>query len=123
MYLDEFSEIGKYGLDLHSSYVAQGESPTVHQFRLTSELSYGVNPNWDVAAYFLTATDSGQQPRTDGIKARASWRKGEPSEKPLIYWAINFEIGQASKQISPNESTVEIKFIGFLENRPMGNWY
>jgi hypothetical protein len=111
VYLDDFSEAGKYGLDLHANYVSAGEAPSVHQFRLTPELSYGVNSNWEVAGYFLSVTDPGDVPGNDGIKARARWRPSEPSEKSPFYWAVNFEVGQVSKQITPNESTGEVKLI------------
>jgi len=118
VYLDDFSEVGKYGLDLHTNYVSAGVAPTEHQFRLTPELSYGVSSNWEVAGYFLTVTDPGEQPRTDGIKARARWRPSEPSDKSPFYWAVNFEVGQVSKQITPNESTGEIKLIGVWRGDP-----
>jgi len=118
VYLDDFSEVGKYGLDLHTNYVATGLSPTAHQFRLTPELSYGVNANWEVAGYWLTLTDPGDLPRTDGIKARARWRPSAPTEESPFYWAFNFEVGQVSQQISPNESTGEIKLIGVYRSDP-----
>ena len=71
VYLDDFTETGKYGLDLHTNYVASGQQPTVHQFRVTPEFSYGINTNWDTAAYFLTVKNPGIPPETDGIKLRA----------------------------------------------------
>ena len=118
IYLDDFSEAGKYGLDLHTNYVSSGQSPTENQFRLTPELSYGINTNWEVAGYFLTVTDSGGQPRTDGVKARARWRPSEPSQTSPFYWAINYEIGQVANDISPNELTSEVKLIGAWRNDP-----
>lgn len=118
IYLDDFSEVGKYSLDLHTNYVASGELPTLHQFRLTPELAYGVSANWEVAGYWLTVTDPIEGPRADGIKARAKWRPSEPSDNAHFYWAINFEVGQVSKQITPNESTGEIKLIGVWRSDP-----
>jgi hypothetical protein len=118
VYLDDFSEVGKYSLDLHTNYVASGELPTLHQFRLTPELAYGINTNWEVAGYWLTVTDPIEGPRTDGIKARARWRPSEPSEKSPLYWALNFEVGQVSKQVNPNESMGEIKLIGAWRSDP-----
>ena len=47
-YLDDFAEVGKSGLDLHTNYVASGQQSTDHQFRVTSEFSYGVNTHWEV---------------------------------------------------------------------------
>ena len=118
IYLDDFSEVGKYGLDLHTNYVNSGQSPTEKQVRLTPELSYGINANWEVGGYFLTVTDPGGLPRTDGVKARARWRPGEPSQTSPFYWAINYEIGQVANDISPNASTGEVKLIGVWRNNP-----
>jgi len=118
IYLDDFSEVGKYSLDLHTNYVTSGQAPTENQFRLTPELSYGVNSNWEVAGYWLTVTDSGEQPRTDGVKARARWRPSEPSPSSPFYWAVNFEVGQVAQEITPNESTGEIKLIGVWRSNP-----
>jgi len=118
VYLDDFSEVGKYGLDLHANYVSTGQLPTEHQFRLTPELSYGVNTNWEVAGYWLTVTDPGDLPRTDGVKARARWRPSAPTENSPLYWALNFEVGQVSEQINPNQSTGEIKLIGVWRRDP-----
>ena len=118
VYLDDFSDIGKFGLDLHTNFVVDGQPPTYHQFRLTPELSYGVNSNWELAGYWLTATDQNGLPYTDGIKARARWRPNAPSESSPFYWAINYEIGQVSSQINPNESTGEIKLIGVWRSDP-----
>lgn len=42
VYLDDFAEVGKPGLDLHTNYVPAGQYPTYHQFRPRPELSYGV---------------------------------------------------------------------------------
>src|SRR5450759_4843680 len=73
VYLDDFTEVGKYGLDLHTNYVASGQQPTVHQFRVTPEFSYGINTNWDTAAYFLTVKNRGNPPEKEGIKVGGRW--------------------------------------------------
>ena len=116
VYLDDFTEAGKIGLDLHTNYVAAGQAQTNNQFRLTPELSYGVNNNWDVAAYWLTVTDPNNLPQTDGVKVRARWRPHPPSPDSPFYWAVNFEVGQLSQQFYPDQSSAEIKLITEVSN-------
>ncbi len=112
VYLDDFAEVGKPGLDLHTNYVPAGQYPTYHQFRLTPELSYGVNNNWEVAAYWLTVRDPGGNPRTDGMKLRTRWRPEAPSADSPFYWAVNFEAGKLSRRFYPDETSGELKLIG-----------
>ncbi len=118
VYLDEFAEAGKLGLDLHTNYVASGQQSTDHQFRVTPEFSYGVNTNWEVGAYWLTVKDPGGSPQTDGMKLRAKWRPQAPSADSPLYWAVNFEAGQLSKRFYPDETSGEVKLIGVWKTDP-----
>lgn len=118
VYLDDFTEAGKYGLDLHTNYVASGQQPTEHQFRVTPELSYGINTHWDTAAYFLAVKNAGGLPQSDGIKVRARWRPEEPSADRLFYWAVNFEVGQLSQRFYPDQTSGEVKLIGVWKADP-----
>jgi hypothetical protein len=112
VYLDDFADVGKPGLDLHTNYVTSGQRPTNHQFRVTPEFSYGINPNWEVTAYWLTVKDPGGSFQTDGMKLRTRWRPKAPSEDSPFYWAVNFEVGQLAKRFYPDETSGEIKLIG-----------
>ena len=118
VYLDDFAEVGKPGLDLHTNYVASGQQSTDHQFRVTPELSYGVNTNWEVAAYWLTVTDPRGSPQTAGMKLRTRWRPKAPSSDSPFYWAVNFEAGQLSKQFYQDETSGEVKLIGVWKTDP-----
>ncbi|MGA7749610.1 MAG: hypothetical protein WCA63_05630, partial [Gallionella sp.] len=82
------------------------------------EFSYGINTNWDTAAYFLTVKNPGIPPETDGIKLRARWRPRPPSADSPLYWAVNFEAGQLSQRFYPDETSGEIKLIGVLKTGP-----
>lgn len=119
VYLDEFTDPGQFGLDLHTNYVASGNQdagafaqPTVHQFRITPEFSYGISQHWDMAAYFLTVRNPGGILQTDGVKLRAKWRPQAPSAGSPFYWAVNFEVGQLSRQYFEDMTTGQIKLIG-----------
>jgi len=118
VYLDDFADVGKPGLDLHTNYVPSGPQSTNHQFRLTPEFSYGINTNWEVAAYFLTVKNPGGTVQTDGAKVRTRWRPKAPSADSPFYWAVNLEFGHLSKRFNPDETSGEIKLIGVWKTDP-----
>lgn len=99
VYLDEFAVPGKFGLDFHTNYVlfAKPGSITRRMLRVTPELSYGINENWEAGFYWLTSAgpdQSGGSPVTDGVKVRAKWRPHAMTADSPWYGAINFELGQ-----------------------------
>ena len=115
VYMDEFAEVGKFGLDLHTIYVAStrgvpGALPE-HQLRLTPELSYGLNEHVEAAAYFLTNKAPGQGVQSDGIKVRARWRAFIPTEQTIWYGAVNMELGKLARRFNTAYSNGEIKAI------------
>lgn len=123
VYLDEFSAPGKFGLDLHTNYVlsAKPGSVTRRMLRVTPELSYGINENWEGALYWLTSAgpeQSAGRPVTDGVKIRAKWRPRAPTPDSPWYGAINVEVGQLSQRFYPDQTSVEVKFIGVYQKGP-----
>ena len=118
VYLDDFTEAGKIGLDLHSNYVVSGQQPTRHQLRLTPELSYGINDHWETATYFLTVKSPSGSLDTNGVKVRARWRPNAPSPASPFYWAVNFEVGRLAKAIYQDQTSGEIKLIGVWKTDP-----
>jgi hypothetical protein len=124
VYLDDFAEVGKPGLDLHTNYVPSGQQSTNHQFRVTPEFSYGINTNWEVAAYWLTVRDPGGSPQTDGMKLRTRWRPKAPSADSPFYWAVNFEASGEIKLIGvwktdPWTLGINFNFDRALKNHPI----
>lgn len=118
VYLDDFAEVGKPGLDLHTNYAASGQQPSYHQFRVTPEFSYGINSNWEVATYWLTVKDAGGTVQTDGVKLRTRYRPKAPSAGSPFYWAVNVEVGQLSKRFYQDETSGEVKLIGVWKTDP-----
>ncbi|MBI3714554.1 MAG: hypothetical protein HY255_01005 [Betaproteobacteria bacterium] len=127
VYMDEFSETGKIGLDLHTNYVSRvfadhpagGEVSTRHQFQLTPEISYGIDEHWDTALYWLTARDHGGRPYTNGAKIRVRWRPAAPSENGDWYTAVNVEMGRLSLRATPDRTSSEVKLIAMKKT---GAW-
>jgi len=126
VYMDEFSEVGKVGLDLHTNYVsrvqsnpsASAEASTRHQFQLTPELSYGIGEHWDTALYWLTAHDPGGHPYTNGAKIRVRWRPAAPAEDGGWYTAVNVEMGRLSMRATPDRTSSELKLIAVKKSGP-----
>ena len=118
VYLDDFAEVGKPGLDLHTNYVSSGQQSTNHQLRVTPEFSYGINTNWEVATYLLAVKGPGGSPQTDGMKLRTRWRPQAPATANPFYWAVNFEVGQLSQRFYPDRTSGEIKLIGVWKAEP-----
>jgi len=128
VYLDEFAGVGEWGLDIHTNFVtsAQTGSTTRKMLRTTPELSYGINPNWEIAGYWLTSKGPDQGSGalvSDGVKARVKWRpdssvNAEKNGSPW-YWAVNFEIGKLNPRFNPDQRTGELKLIGLYRS---GNW-
>ncbi len=123
VYLDEFAEPGKFGLDFHTNYVMQAEpgAASRNMLRVTPELSYGINEHWEAAVYWLTSTgpeQMGGQPLSDGVKLRVKWRPRAPSADSPWYWAVNFEVGDLNRRFYPDGTSGELKLIGMWKSGP-----
>ena len=123
VYMDEFAEKGKFGLDLHTNYVVTAEPGAVtrRMLRVTPELSYGISDNLEVGLYYLTSTAPLQgtgAPVTDGGKIRFKYRPRAPSENNPWYFAVNFEFGELARRFNADGSSAEVKFIGVYRTGP-----
>lgn len=123
VYMDEFSDQGKFGLDIHTNYVVNADAgaTTRNMLRVTPELSYGINENWEGALYWLASTGPeqlGGQVVSDGFKARLKWRPRAPSADSPWYWAVNFEVGQLDPRFYADQTSGEVKFIGVWKSGP-----
>ena len=115
VYLDEFAEKGKFGLDLHTIYTASTKDslsqPPLRQLRLTPELSYGLSDHFEIAGYFLTNRASAGNPQSDGVKLRVRYRPIVPTQETTWYTAVNVELGKLSRRFNSEGSNGEIKGI------------
>jgi len=123
VYLDEFVDVGKFGLDFHTNYVTNAESGATsrNMLRVTPELSYGINEHWEGALYWLASTgpeQNGGQVVSDGFKLRLKWRPEAPSANSPWYWAINMEVGELARRFYPDGTSGELKFIGVWKSGP-----
>jgi hypothetical protein len=123
VYMDEFADKGKFGLDLHTNYVlsAQQGSATRRMLRVTPELSYGISDNLEAGLYYLTSVGPEQgagNPVTDGAKIRFKYRPQAPDEGTPLYFAVNVELGNLARRFNADGSSAEVKFIGVYRTGP-----
>ncbi len=123
VYLDEFADVGKWGLDLHTNRVLSAHSgaATRNMLRLTPELSYGINEHWEAALYWLVSAgpeQSAGHPVSDGAKLRLKWRPYAPSKDSPWYFAVNGEVGSLSQRFNADGSSAELKLIGMYTRGP-----
>ena len=108
VYLDEFAEKGKFGLDLHTIYTLSTRvdlrQPPRRQLRLTPELSYGLNDHFEIAGYFLTNKSPEGSLQTDGVKIRMRYRPIVPTEDTTWYTALNIELGKVARRFNSEGS-------------------
>ncbi len=130
VYLDEFNAPREWSLDVHTNYVPTVQTGAMtadrKMLRVTPELSYGINKNWEVAGYWLTSKGPDQANNSvlsDGVKARVKWRPDssvdvQKNGSPW-YWAVNFEIGKVNPRFNADQRLGQVKFIGMYKS---GNW-
>ena len=131
VYLDEMSVPGTFGLDVHNNYVVTGEpiadyageQQSVHRYRITPELAYGVTRYLELGMYLPLATlDRDVRFHIDGVKLRAKFIAPHPVEQSW-FWGVNFEIGGVDRELDINPFNAELKgIVGFREGRWFGGF-
>jgi len=98
VYLDEMSDPGTFGLDVHNNYVVSGdpiadytgEQQSVHRYRVTPELAYGVTRYLELGLYLPLATlDRDVRFHVDGVKVRVKFMAPRPSDQHWFWGATS----------------------------------
>ncbi len=127
VYLDDMTDPGKFGLDIHTNVVATGdgavEAPgaqsSLHRLRVTPEFAYGLTPNLEAGLYLPLATlDGSGRFAADGAKVRLKFVAPKAKDQAW-FWGANFEIGGVDRKLDPNPWNAEFK--GILGRR-WGRW-
>ncbi len=126
VYMDEMSNPGQVGLDVHLNYVGDGthtfdyagEQDSLRRVRITPEWSYGVTRNLELGLYLpLTAIDSSGHVLVGGAKARLKFIAPK-SEGQGWFWGANLEVGRVRQALDINPWNAELKGIyGFRSGR------
>jgi hypothetical protein len=122
VYMAEMNDPGQFGLDVHNSYVFTGhliddypgEQQSLHRYRITPELAYGLTHFLELGVYLPLATiDRDGQFGVDGVKLRLKFIAPRPPEQQWFYGA-NFEIGRVAHALDENPYNAELKgIVGF----------
>lgn len=119
VYTDLQRPKGELGLDLHMSYVPRGEpggefpggEASLHRFRLTPEISYGLGSGFEAAAYvpLLTVASDGVV-RAEGYGGRIKWIAPHDPDHGL-FWGAYAEVIRTTGTVEPNQWHGETKLI------------
>jgi len=126
VYTDDMREVGKWGVDVHNSYVFSGrrtpaypgEQPPGKVYRLTPEFTYGWTKQLELGLYVLTSRNAQGDFHADGRKVRIRYIAPH-NEEAGWFWGGNFEVGSTSRRVSETRWTAELK--GILGYR-QGPW-
>jgi hypothetical protein len=118
VYLDDLSEPGQFGVDVHNSLVLKGDrspayagaTPPHHQYRLTPEFYYGLTPTLELGLYLLTARAAAGEAHFDGAKLRLKYIAAH-DEKAGGFWGLNLEIGKTVRRASETPWNGQLKAI------------
>jgi hypothetical protein len=118
VYQDDLKEPGKWGVDLHNSYVFSGrrtpdypgEQPPGRVYRLTPEFTYGLTPQLELGLYVLTSRNAQGDFHADGSKVRIRYIAPHDAQAGF-FWGGNVEVGSTSRRVSETRWTAELKGI------------
>lgn len=119
VYMDDMSQAGHFGLDVHANYVVDGhgapgyagEQSPLHRLRLTPEFAYGLTDNIELGMYLpLADVDSQGRLSADGVKFRIKYIT---PKKPDQTWfsGLNLEVGRVGHKLDANPYNGELKGI------------
>jgi hypothetical protein len=126
VYIDDMSDPGQFGLDVHTNDVATGsssrdypgEQSPLHRFRVTPEFAYGLTPNIELGAYLPLATlDGDGRVGLYGAKLRIKFIAPK-AQGQNWFWGANLEIGAETHQLDENPYNAELKGIAGFRSGP-----
>jgi hypothetical protein len=118
VYLDDLTKPGRFGADLHNSFVVTGNRtpeypgalPTHRMYRFTPEIYYGVSDTFEIGLYLLTTKAPGTGPNYDGQKLRFKYIAPH-EEQSGSFWGLNLEIGKTHHRVSEVPWNAQLKGI------------
>ena len=125
VYMDDMSEPGQLGVDVHHNYVPSGDANAPypgglaarHQYRLTPEFYYGLTNNLELGLYLLTARASDGTAHFEGEKVRVKYIAPHDADNGA-FWGANLEVGRTNLYASPQAWNAELKgIIGYRSGR------
>ena len=124
VYTDEINRPGAWGLELHANVTPAGnklpaypgEITTNHGLRVTPEISYGLNDDWEAGLYVPAVRSSNGSYYMAGVRARMKWI---PVKGPGGFAGANLELYRVDPKFSDVNAGSELRFIAGYEGQ---NW-
>jgi hypothetical protein len=118
VYLDDLSEPGQFGVDVHNNYALsatrasayQGEQAPRHVLRVTPEFYYGLTRNLELGVYVLTTRSAAGDIHYDGGKIRLKYIAPHDAAQG-VFWGVNLEVGSTDLRVSEKRRNAELKGI------------
>jgi hypothetical protein len=118
VYMDELTQPGHFGTDVHNNFVVSGGNtpdhpgalPPRHVYRLTPEFYYGMSESVELGLYLLTTTAPQGRVYYEGEKLRVKYIAPH-DEKQGLFWGANFEVGKTGVRVSETPWNAELKGI------------
>jgi hypothetical protein len=118
VYMDDLSEPGHFGLDLHNNYVFSGNASASYPgelapqqvYRLTPEFYYGLTDTLELGAYLLGTHATSGETHYDGAKLRIKFVAPHDAVAGS-FWGANLELGRTDRLVSENPWNAELKGI------------
>lgn len=118
VYQDDTVGAGRFGLDLHNSFVLSGDRAPDHaggaapdgQYRFTPELYYGLTPNIELGLYVLADRDRSGRTAIGGEKVRIKYIAPRPEGQDW-YVGVNLEVGRVGASYDQTPWSTELKGI------------
>jgi hypothetical protein len=118
VYLDDVSEAGHFGLDVHNNYALsatrvsdyRGEQAPRHVLRVTPEFYYGITANLELGIYVLTTRSASGEVHYDGGKVRLKYIAPHDATQGM-FWGANIEVGSTDIRVSQYRRNAELKGI------------
>ncbi len=120
VYDDAINKPGELSVDMHLNYVVSGvrqssypkEIPSNHDFRMTPEFAYGIDPNWEGGLYLPAIRSADGNWYAEGLKFRMKYIGTHDEIGP--YWGVNGELGYSSHRTEEHNWNFELRpIIGY----------
>ncbi|MFZ6864119.1 hypothetical protein ACO0K7_15915 [Undibacterium sp. Ji67W] len=126
VYMDDLSQPGHFGIDIHNNVVISGDKNAPypgglaprHQYRLTPEFYYGLTKTLELGGYLLGTRSADGQTHFEGEKVRLKYIAPHDADHGF-FWGANLEVGRTNLYASPQPWNAELKGIAGYRT---GNW-
>lgn len=118
VYLDDLTEPGHYGLELHvnttpvgvTTPTYPGEVVAAQGIRVTPEFSYGLTSDLDAGAYLPLVHESNGDFRAPAFKLRLKWVPiKQPEQGPGVFAGLNGELSQVQERFEFDRRGLELR--------------